>query len=79
MGSTSGSSGAITAFMGDVRSGLSPNLVMFPEKPFLPSPLINVPSLEVIDAAYQGDPDLQLVGPSTRTMKLPWKFSPSAP
>jgi hypothetical protein len=36
---------------------------MFPEKPFLPSPLINVPSSEVIGAAYQGDPDLQVVGP----------------
>ena len=63
MGVQSEHDGTVTAFVGDVRSGMAPNVVFWPEEPFTPSTLVNVPTPEVIDAAYAGDAEIQLVGP----------------
>eukprot|EP00978_Attheya_sp_CCMP212_P002777 scaffold5662_cov57-Attheya_sp.AAC.8 len=65
MGSTSESAGVVAAFMGDVRSGLSPNLVLFPEKPFLP-----------LTQLISESPIWQSWDP-TRTTRPLWKPSPS--
>jgi hypothetical protein len=51
-----------------LSSGMAPNVVFWPEESFTASSstLVNVPTPEIIDAAYMGDPAIQLV--PTRSM-----------
>jgi hypothetical protein len=63
MGVQSEHDGTVTAFVGYVLSGMAPNVVFWPEEPFTPSTLVNVHTPEIIDEAYAGDAEIQLVGP----------------
>ena len=51
------------AFVGDVRSGMSSNIVFWPDSPFTPSGLVNVPSSEVLDGAFADNVDTEMLGP----------------